>query len=393
MRSLVACIAFGFLLGKAGAEEFNVEKFGATPNDETDDTAAITAALAACEQAGGGAVFFPSGTFIVARPGVADPILKVPSNTTLRGEGAASVIKFAASVTNFWRMFGTGPEGCRNVVIRDLHLDGSNTHPRYEKGKTPEHNAGIYLSAKDGVIENVVIRDLLVENFAGDCVAIGRGCRNITVRDVAVRNFIRQGIQLAGDENARDYLVTGCQDLEPTIEPGGSTIHVEHARGLTGVIIQGNRCRRSILAGGVNGLIIRDNIVHGRIEGNGDENALVQGNTVFGSATNKAVLIQFGYADGLVVKDNIVVGANDEQGGIYVWGASRYNAEPSQRVVVAGNVLRVKGQAVSLNGVNGGLVHDNLVEGGDEVSAVKLSRCENVTVRTERKSQKPEEQN
>ncbi|MCB1088878.1 MAG: right-handed parallel beta-helix repeat-containing protein, partial [Verrucomicrobiae bacterium] len=233
--------------------------------------------------------------------------------------------------------------------------------------------------SETGVIDNITLRDLLVENFAGDCVAVGRGCRNITIRDISVRNFIRQGIQLAGDENARDYLVTGCQDLEPDIEPGGSTIHVEHARGLKGVIIQGNRCRKSILAGGVDGLIIRDNVVHGRIEGNSDRNALVQGNTVFAAAGDTRSVLQFGYAEGLAIKDNIVVSENPEQLGIYVWGASKYNPEPSRLVCVTGNLLRVKGRPIALNGVTGGIVADNLCEG--VIEPVEAKRTEKVEIR------------
>ena len=60
----------------------------------------------------------------------------------------------------------------------------------------------------------------------------------------------------------------------------GSTLHVEHARGLTGVILADNRCRHSILAGGVDGLMIRGNLVTGRIVGNYDCNTLVQGGLV-----------------------------------------------------------------------------------------------------------------
>lgn len=363
------------------AGRFDITAHGATANDESDDTLAIAAALQACDEAGGGTVWVPAGTFLVKRQGAESPILELPSNATVCGEGASSVLKFAPGVTNFWRMLGAGKEGCRNVTIRDLRLDGGNTAPRYEKGKTPEQNHGIFLSSEKGVIENVTIRDLLVENFSGDCVAVGRGCRNITIRDVSVRNFIRQGIQLAGDENARDYLVTGCQDLEHTVQPGGSTIHVEHARGLRGVIIQGNRCRKSILAGGVDGLIIRDNIVHGRIEGNSDTNTIVQGNTVYGAEGAKAVLMQFGYADGLVIRDNILVSQDEEQGGIYVWGASRYNPEPSKRVVISGNVLRVKTRPISLNGVTGGLVADNLVEGATAAAPVDAKRIEGVEIR------------
>jgi hypothetical protein len=366
------------------AAEFDILKFGATANDSSDDTTAIIAALRACSEKGGGTVLVPSGTFIVSRQGSEDPIIAIPSNITLRGEGAASILKFAdkANASNFWRMLGAPKDGCRNVAICDLHLDGSNTFPKYEKGRTPEQNHGIFMSTQSGVIENVTIRNVLVENFCGDCVAIGRGCRSITVRDVSVRNFIRQGIQMAGDEGARDYLVTGCKDLEHSIEPGGSTIHVEHARGLKNVIITSNHCRRSILAGGVTNLVLADNIVEGRIEGNGNINAIVRGNSVTGAEGGKAHLMQFGYSDGIILKDNFITGATEGQGGIYVWGTSKYNPEPSKQVLIMGNALRIKGQPILLNGVRGGLVRDNLAEGVEPADVVKLQRCENVEVRT-----------
>jgi len=82
-------------------------------------------------------------------------------------------------------MLGAGPTGCKNVTIRNLHLDGSNTFMSYKPGKTPEHNHSVFFYNKKAVIENVTIRDCLVENFSGDCIAIGRGWRNITIRDVS----------------------------------------------------------------------------------------------------------------------------------------------------------------------------------------------------------------
>ncbi len=356
---------------------YDITTFGATADDATDDTPAILKALEAAKTAGGGVVFVPSGTFTVTRQGSESPILAIPSDTVVEGNGPSSILKFADTVNNFWRMFGAPAEGCKNVTIRDLHLDGSNKLDAYVKGETPEHNHGIFFSVKDGVIENVMIRDLLVENFSGDCIAVGRGCRNITIRDVSLRNFIRQGIQMGGDENARDYLVTGCQDLEHSVKPGGSTIHVEHARGLKNVIITGNRCRKSILAGGVDGIIIRDNVIDGRLVGNGNSNALIQGNVIRGFEENGSAVVQFGFCEGLILRDNIVSSTNEKANGIYVWGASRYNPEPSKNVIVKDNFIRVKGTPVYLNGVNGGSVEDNLSEGG-VVKAVDAKRIEKV---------------
>jgi hypothetical protein len=378
-RALFAAIMLLFTAAVAAAE-FNIRDYGARPNDDEDDTRAIAAALEACGKAGGGTVVVPAGTYVISRQGAESPILQIPSNTTLRGEGDASVLKFSARVnqTNFWRMLGAAGEKCSHITICDLRLDGSNTHGRYEKGKTAEQNHGIFLYAVGAMIEDVTLRHLLVENFSGDCVAVGRGCRNVTIRDVRVRNFLRQGIQLAGSDGARDYLVTGCQDLEPTVQPGGSTIHVEHARGLRNVIISNNLCRQSILAGGVDGLILENNIVTGRIVGNGNKNMVVRGNIVRGSAEGKSFLVQLGHTDGLILRDNLLVTAAPGQSGIYVWGSSKFNPEPSRQVSITGNTVRPADRKVPadkgimLNGVEGGSVRDNLIEAATRLTSQRV---------------------
>jgi len=376
-----ALIAAYLLFGTSlSAGTFNIVDYGATPNDDSDDTVAVSKALAACGEAGGGTVFVPAGKFVITRQGAESPILVVPSNTVLCGEGPASTLAYPqrASQSNFWRMLGHGPEGMSNVVIRDLHLEGGNTHPAYGKG-VPEQNHGIFLYAKEGVVENVVVERLLIENFSGDCIALSYGCRNITIRDVAMRNFLRQGIQMGGGNGARDYLVTGCHDSEHTIRPGGSTLHVEHARGLQNVQLVANRCRHSILAGGVDGLLIRDNMVTGRIEGNGNTNAIVSGNVVRGKPGATKALMQFGYADGLIVRDNIVRTAGDaEDVGLYVWGKSRYNPNPSRDVSVSGNHITSGGVGISLNGIDGATVGVNRVNVPEAKQPLTVSRGENV---------------
>ncbi|HRX77484.1 MAG TPA: glycosyl hydrolase family 28-related protein [Pirellulaceae bacterium] len=345
------------------ANEFNITQFGATPDDETDDTSAIENALTACGEAGGGTVFIPAGTFILSRRNSESPILEMPSNTTLCGEGAASILKFdpAVNQSNFWRMIGAPVEGgAANIVIRDLHLDGSNTHQKYIKGETPEHNAGLWFYNKSHVIENVTVMNVLAENFSGDCMAFSYNCRSITVRDCVLRNFIRQGIQMGGSPGSRDYLVTGCRDLEHSVQPGGSTIHVEHARGLTNVIIENNQCRKSILAGGVDGMIIRGNTVTGKIVGNGNSNLVIRDNVVKASSNTGAV-VQLGYTKGLIFRSNIIEGAASNPVGLYVWGTSRYNDQPGEDVIISDNKITATETAISLNGTKNVRIHGNLL--------------------------------
>ena len=64
----------------------NILDFGAIGDGVTDSTSAIQSALDAANTAGGGRVFVPVGEYIITSP------LRVFSNTTLYGDGAASLI-------------------------------------------------------------------------------------------------------------------------------------------------------------------------------------------------------------------------------------------------------------------------------------------------------------
>lgn len=359
--------------------DFDITQFGATPDDATDDTLAIRATLEACGKAGGGTVIVPKGVFIVSRQKSETPILSIPSKTTVRGIGTESTLKFDAKVndSNFWRMIGS-TEDSADITIRDLHLDGANTHASYIKGKTPEQNHGIFFYRKGGRIERVTVENCLIENFTGDCVSFSQGCRDFTIRNVTVRNFIRQGIQMGGGKGDGGHLVTNCRDLEHTMTPGGSTIHVEHAEGGKGFRIENNICRANLLAGGgAEDLIVRDNDVTGRIEGNSIKNGLFENNHLTG--IGKHPLMQFGYADGLIIRGN-TIRSTDDTVGIYVWGTSRYNPAPSKRIVIENNTLDLPGQPISLNGVEGGTVKANKITGSKAKEMVEVKRATDVQV-------------
>ena len=363
-------------LTTAIGKEFNIVDFGATGDGRTDDTTAIEKTLEACGKAGGGTVFIPAGTFIISRRGPESPILEVPPNTTLRGEGNASTIKFDPKVNqgNFWRMIGAPVDGgTTNIVIRDLRLDGSNTHPRYDKGKTPEHNAGLWFYNKKHVIENVTVMNVFAENFSGDCMAFSYNCRGITVRDCTLRNFIRQGIQMGGSPGARDYLVTGCRDLEHSVQPGGSTLHVEHARGLKNVILENNHCRKSILAGGVDRMIIRGNTIEGRLVGNGNTNLIIHDNIMRG--LKKGSVVQLGYTKGLTFRGNQILGGEGTV-GLYVWGNSRYNKQPGEDLLICENQITAQEKAIMLNGAKNVRIRGNLLKAPQLLEAKRAEGVE-----------------
>ncbi len=189
-------------------------------------------------------------------------------------------------------------------------------------------------------------------------MAFSYNCQGITVRDCTFRNFIRQGIQMGGSANSRDYLVTGCRDLEHSVQAGGSTIHVEHARGLKNVIIENNQCRKSILAGGVDGMIIRGNTIEGVLIGNGNSNLIVQDN-IINSEAKKGEAVKFGYTKGLVFRGNIIRGSQETPTGIYIWGTSRYNPQPGENITISDNQITSAETAISLNGTKNVIIHSN----------------------------------
>eukprot|EP01050_Picozoa_sp_SAG11_P031187 SAG11_NODE_9580_length_899_cov_0.631250_2_plen_97_part_01 len=90
---------------------------------------------------------------------------------------------------------------------------------------------------------------------------ISLACRvqSLLVEDVVVRDFLRQGVDLAGDARSRDFIVRNVTERPWQVvkQPGGSTIHIEEANGLGNVLIENSVVNHSILAGGVNNLTIR----------------------------------------------------------------------------------------------------------------------------------------
>lgn len=73
---LVALSGLSVFGGQASTGFFNVRDFGAIPDGETLNTAAIRAAIAACAEAGGGTVYFPAGRYLTGS-------LHMESNLTL----------------------------------------------------------------------------------------------------------------------------------------------------------------------------------------------------------------------------------------------------------------------------------------------------------------------
>ena len=402
-----------------GGECADVKQFGAIPDDDVDDTAAIQWALNSCVESGG-AVCIPAGTYTIKLTNqgrgisnVTDLCLAIPSDCTLYGEGATSILKFDKEVNEngWWRMLGptnaagsvsdtatVGPTNAAgtvtsNITIRDLRLNGNTIHTMYPCSiPTPgnaskpyyvcEHNALIFFVLKaPNIVRDVNVMRVILESIAGDSADFGDGVQNLLVEDVQVRDYLRQGVDLAGNDLARNMTVRRVTELPWQIvtNPGGSTLHVEEATGLRDVILADSVCNHSILASSVINLTIQNNIVHGQIVGNGNTQMRVLNNTILARSNDS--MGQFLAAKGAIVSGNrFLADEFPHAGGVYFWGMDEgYPA--SSKIEIDSNVFKgqflSKGKAVQLYGVNGVKITGNEFDNtGPHGTTARNNTCE-----------------
>jgi hypothetical protein len=157
-------------LGSGSGPFLNAKDFGAAGDGQTDDTAALQAALDACRTAGGGTVYLPPGTYMVATArhagGLSAPwswaaAILIGSRTKLLGAGReATTIKLLANqpgavglssdpaaIVTPWTV------GQEQMTIEDLTVDGNGANQT-------DQISGIYLARCRGVIvSRVRIKD------------------------------------------------------------------------------------------------------------------------------------------------------------------------------------------------------------------------------------------
>ncbi len=356
----------------------NIVDFGATPNDDTDDTAAINAALDQARENGGGIVRIPAGTFIISRQKSEACILEVPSDTKVQGEGSASVLKFAERVnsTNFWRMIGSY-RPVANVTIQDLALDGSSTLARYEPGTTFEQNHGIWFYTAEGRLTNVTIDNVYAHHFSGDCIALGRGSVGSVVRNCSFHDGLRCGIQI-GATGGSNIQVTNNRELPNVLIEGTPRgLHLEHNTGAKSVLVSGNVVDGPIVAGdGIDGLTITGN--HAAfILGNINKNVHVTGNQLHSATASASVSI--GLSSRVKISNNVIVNTNPKSfAAIYVWDNA---TEKKRQVMVTDNLISCPGYAVAIAGMDGGLVAGNFAPDSRSHYRNHYGRSENIVVR------------
>lgn len=176
----------------------------ADPTGGNDSAPGINAAITEANQAGGGTVFLPSGTY------KCDSAIKLKKNVTLLGLGRP-VLKPGAPL----RDPATNPDG--RLVEMNSFTAGTNNYAQSDvtiqgvvldgDGWQNLRNALVSLFSTD----TLRIFDCEFRNYGGSTLHIG-GCRNVTLRGLKFRNWGQDtngaGLSLAGNNVAPDVTPT-----------------------------------------------------------------------------------------------------------------------------------------------------------------------------------------
>jgi predicted secreted protein len=243
------------------ADLFNVCKFGAKGDAITDDTMSIRAALAAAEAAGGGTIYFPSGTYMVSpQPSDADwPHLSDPtwfskavgegifhigsSNIHFKGDGAGqSTIsvktidpqtgKTGADPSTTWTVvpvpgssqqlvfrgaafrIGVGNQTLDNISFTGLRITGNTLATNDQTvGGNPTTGTGWDMSHKaiavnSGLPVKILIEDCRLDGWRGETVySGGTAASKITIRRSLIEECNASAIATSAFTTIEDSII------------------------------------------------------------------------------------------------------------------------------------------------------------------------------------------
>lgn len=108
--------------GSADAPLFDVTEYGAKGDGLTNDVTAIQSALDACHSAGGGTVFFPTGTYLIKNQLIcySNQNIDLNGSTILQGDSIANLLMgYCTSSIGAY-------DGCHDVIVQNGTFDGGS---------------------------------------------------------------------------------------------------------------------------------------------------------------------------------------------------------------------------------------------------------------------------
>ncbi|MFA5706546.1 MAG: right-handed parallel beta-helix repeat-containing protein [Candidatus Neomarinimicrobiota bacterium] len=276
----------------------NIVDYGATPDDNSDDSTAIDAAIAAASA--GDTVFFPAGEFHHSTQ------LDCVTGVTYAGTGPSSIIKSYDGSTEY----GFRGSSISDIVMRDLTLDGNGTSL-----------AGIYLTDADQIIVDRVV----IQNNNGTGAWFVGNTTNISISDSQILNhtsetaaeaygiLFRHGIERA--------IISGCK-IDGTVHSGVGVMNVDQPD----YVVRDVKITENNISNTGNGIFIAG--TYDPLDDNFATDIIVTGNTLSGIADG----IDFSAVERGVISNNIVMDNVGLRDGSAIWQCND--------ITVTGNIFK-----------------------------------------------------
>jgi parallel beta-helix repeat protein len=329
---------------------FDPRDYGANPDDNIDDTAAIQAALDAARDAGGGHVYLSAGTYIISSTERASKGgIRIHSNTELSGDGIGkTILKVSDSQESKISGVIRTPvnEVTENVVIRDLSIDGNRENVTAEIDGI---QTGV-LPGKPESDNNILIERVEIHDVSRIAFNPHEQTTNLTVRDSIAHHNSWDGFIADFTSNAvYENNIAHSNDRH-----GFNVVTHSHDTVLRDNVSYNN---------GEQGIVVQKGSGSKTIDGWEDMlnyNILLEGNEVYGNGKNGILLKQA--QNSQVIGNNVYDNAND---AIQLEGANN--------IIIDGNTLRSANYAVSMKAYTGSLggpgdTYENLVINNDIIS-------------------------
>ncbi len=206
MTVLVVTLCGSVAQQTAGADAFNVRDFGAVGDRQTNDAAAIQAAVDACSSAGGGTVYCPAGNYLSG-------MVRLRSNVTVRLDAGATV--WASTNADDYEGGSSGrlfvAEDAEHIAIvgeGTIHGQGTADYSgRWGVAERPAFRTGIVLFER---CRNVTIRGVTILYSDSWTIHLKR-CETVFIDGVTIMNNPRRLNSDGIDPNScRNVHISNC---------------------------------------------------------------------------------------------------------------------------------------------------------------------------------------
>ena len=244
--ALVLAVTLGFGARAAGSNAspcFNVRDYGALGDGSTLATAAITQAVRACHDAGGGTVAFPAGIYVTGTFELLGNVtLQLQSGAVIQGskqladygvktdfiakgqsgqsgEGLRAGIIIANKADNI-AILGPGTIDGQGTYFVDVNKSHDGEPPDFDKQRTRQ--GGDFMNPKFGTSDGPV-RPWMPWSDRPGAMIILANCKNVLVRDVTLKDSHNWTLNITECE---DVAVRGINVLNNLLIPNNDGINI-----------------------------------------------------------------------------------------------------------------------------------------------------------------------